>query len=174
MKNLFGILLILCGIGITINMIIMFVQADYHYENDFKANWDLADKSSTIAQKSEYIDKFVEALDNSGLHGTNDALIWKTNNNSFDTNFKALKSLQSRLDEIKGMDESSLAYQTAIQQITAQEQGQADEMLSVFEGCWTKVHYYWLWNPFLVLLQIISIFLLFVLGVIELVWENED
>lgn len=157
MQKSIGVILVLAALGLTSFFIFEIVKSNYEYENNYSSYWSLSDKASTISQKSDYIDKFVTSLDGSGLHGTNDALIWKTNNNAFDTNFQALESLQSRLHEIKGMDESSFAYQTAIQQITAQEQGQADDMLGVFEGCWLKVHYYWLWNGWLVLLEFLTI-----------------
>ena len=60
-------------------------------------------------------------------------------------NFEALKSLQKRLQEIKKLDPNSFEYNTAIQQITAQEQGEAASMLCVFHGCWIKEHYPLLW-----------------------------
>jgi len=66
------------------------------------------------------------------------------------------------------MDINSFAYQTAIKQITEQEQGEADKMLAVLEGCWLKVNHYWLWNMlfavsyslFLVIIGIIGIFII--------------
>lgn len=175
MKKLIGLVLTLGALTFGVLMIIMAFRASYQYEQDYSSYWSLADKASTISQKSEYIDKFVVALENSGLQGTNDALIWKTNNNAFDTNFQALKSLQSRLHEIKGMDESSFAYQTAIQQITAQEQGEASDMLNVFSGCWYKVHYYWLWNPWLVIgVIIMGTLLVLTVGLWLLVSGNDS
>jgi uncharacterized membrane protein len=56
------------------------------------------------------------------------------------------------------MDVSSFEYQTAIQQITDQEQGGASPMLSVFEGIWWKTNYFLLWDwvgaVFVVILEI--------------------
>lgn len=109
-------------------------------------HWTLADRASTIDYKSQQIDLFVEALEKQGLAGTNDALILKTPENSFDENFKTLKSLQTRLTEIKTMDPRSFEYQTAIQQITAQEQGEAKQMLDVLQGCWYKQHHFLIWG----------------------------
>ena len=44
------------------------------------------------------------------------------------------------------MNVQSFAYQTAIQQITQQEQGEAQYMLKVFQGSWMLIHYWYLWN----------------------------
>jgi hypothetical protein len=132
-------------------LIIGGISASYGYSKQYSANWELADKSSTIQKKSDYINKFVLSLEQSGLQGSNGAMFLKTDNTSFDSNMDALKSLQGRLDTIKTLDENSFAYQTAIQQITAQEQGEAQSMLSVFRACWMKVHHYLFWNEFLIL-----------------------
>jgi hypothetical protein len=120
--------------------------AGYNFSKDIGSYWSLAEKASTISQKSEYMDKFVVALENSGLKGQNDTLLFPTIDNSFDSNLDALKSLQKRLDDIKTMDISSFQYQTAIEQITKQEQGEAHKMLDILEGCWWKVHQGNLWN----------------------------
>lgn len=174
MSKFIGAILLIATLGFAGGMIYQQVHANYVYENSYFSNWTLADKASTISQKSDYIDKFAAALDESGLHGTNDAIIWKTQDNSFDKNFQALQSLQSRLHEIKTMDESSFAYQTAIQQITAQEQGQAQDMLNVFQGCWYKVHHYWLWNGWLNLLEFLLFFAGIGLSVIAFNYSKEE
>jgi len=145
-KQIIGSVLMFLALAVIVFLVIMGINANWQYENNYSAFWNLADKASTISQKSDYIDKFVSALEGSNLQGQNANLIWQTNNTSFDQNMSALKSLQSRLHEIKTMDESSFAYQTAIQQITAQEQGQAQDMLDVFETCFWKVHYPYLYN----------------------------
>lgn len=44
------------------------------------------------------------------------------------------------------MKVTSFEYQTAMQQITGQEQGEANEMLSVFKGVWYKENFILLWN----------------------------
>ncbi len=124
---LIGLLAVLSGFKIYYS---------YDYENRIQGYWELADKSSTISQKAEYINKFVEVIGKEKLEGSYGALIFKKIGNSFDNNFKALKSLQGRLNIIKNLDENSFAYQSAIQQITAQEQGEANNMLSVIENCW--------------------------------------
>jgi hypothetical protein len=146
MTKIVGSILLSISIILGIVLLIIDITASWHYENDYLNYWQLADKASTIAQKSEYIDKFVSALEKSGLQGTNANLIWQTRNSSFNYNFEALKSLQQRLEDIKTMDINSFAYQTAIQQITAQEQGEAEDMLNVFRSCWQRVHYPYLWN----------------------------
>lgn len=141
----------LVGIGVLVYLVIGGINASYDYGKNYSVNWELSDKASTIAQKSEYIDKFVDSLDKSGLQGTNSAMFYQTENTSFDSNMVALKSLQARLNAIKTMDENSFAYQTAIQQITEQEQGQAQDMLDIFRGCYMKIHHYFFWNEFLII-----------------------
>jgi hypothetical protein len=91
--------------------------------------------------------------------------------NSFDMNFDALKTLQVRLHEIEKMDITSFQYQTAIQQITSQEQGDAMSMLTVFEGTWFKENHFLLWGWVCSTLVIILIVLFFV-GIIIWNWES--
>ena len=62
MKTVTGIVLgVLLIFGITQNIL-----SDYHYDKQIESYWKLADKASTIKQKSIYIDKFVIALETSG------------------------------------------------------------------------------------------------------------
>lgn len=141
-----GTFLIFLGIGIIGLQIIAGIWANYEYKKKVESFWNLADKSSTISEKSLYIDEFVNALENENLQGTHDAIIFKNNDNSFDYNFKALKSLQSRLQEIETMDIKSFEYQTAIQQITQQEQGEAYKMLCDISGAWHLKNFPIIWD----------------------------
>lgn len=118
----------------------------YQYSKQFSSYWSLAEKASSIEKKIEGIDKFVSALQQSNLSGKYDAIFLETPDNSFDENFAALRSLQTRLHEIKEMDIKSFEYQTALQQITQQEQTEAGEMLSVFSGVWWKDNHFMLWD----------------------------
>lgn len=142
----FGIVFSVIGLVWITGFITCQVRAEYEYETKISSNWSLADKASTIKQKSEYIDKFVKALEDQHLEGQHSAIIFPTPNNSFDENFKALKSLQERLEEIQVMDPKSFEYQSAIQQITAQEQGEAHRMLIIFYDCWLKQNHIMLWS----------------------------
>jgi hypothetical protein len=136
----FSLALLAARIGIHIH-------ADYDYSRRVQSYWNLGIKASTLQQKSVFLDQYVAALEGSGLTGSNDALVFKTPDNSFDENMVALKSLQGRINQIKGMDEQSFAYQTAIQQITAQEQGEAEHLVTTFKGCWYRRRHfsYWSW-----------------------------
>jgi hypothetical protein len=145
MKGL-GITLLVVSVIWSIILVATGIIGKYNYNNNYLSYWSLADKSSTIPKKTEYIDKFVAALEKSHLEGDYNALMLKTPDNSFDSNMDALKSLQSRLHEVQTMDVTSFQYQAAIQQITQQEQGEAGEMLRVFHGTWWKVHYFFLWS----------------------------
>lgn len=115
------------------------------YENTWHSKydgyWTQADRSSTVEAKSEYVGKFVDALEEGNSKGefaSYNALWKQTPQNSFKLNLEALKSLKERLDDIKEMDPKSFEYNTAIQQITQQEQGEAGPMLEVFQGCWEQ------------------------------------
>ena len=113
------------------------IVADYEYEKNFQYAWNLADKSSTIDAKSKYISEFVEKIEAKKDDFAKNSAVWlKTSDNSFDKNLDALKSLRDRLLQIKTMDPQSFQYNTAIQQITAQEQGEAGPMLDVLKSCW--------------------------------------
>lgn len=142
----FGVILILFGSLFAISRGALRIYVWYEYQNTIACNWDLSERASTLAQKSEYMNKFVGALEKCNLDGTNSALFLQTPESDFTQNMKALKSLQQRLSDISGMDENSFAYQTALQQITAQEQGEAHEMLSHLQNCWERQNYYTVWN----------------------------
>lgn len=129
-----------------IALIIGNVRSGYEYEREIHSYWSLADKSSTISAKAAYLDKFVVVLEQQGLSGQYNAILFPTPDNSFDLNLQALKTLQGRLHEIQQMNVTSFEYQTAIQQITAQEQGEAKVMLDVFEGAWYKQRHFLLWD----------------------------
>jgi hypothetical protein len=140
-------------------------MSNYKYEKTISSYWNLADKASTIDQKIIYMDKFVKALESAGLTGKYNAVWLETSDNSFDKNLEAVKSLQSRLHEIKSLDPKTFEYNTAINQITAQEQGEAKEMLSVFEGVWNKENYTLIWN-WIGACQIIFFIVLLIIGIV--------
>lgn len=152
----FAISAIVIGATILLIEIQGSIRSNYQYDKLYGSYWSLADKSSTIEKKSEYMDKFVDALDASGMSGNN-AVFLKTPDNSFETNLQALKSLQSRLHEIKKMDIKSFEYQTAIQQITAQEQGEARSMLDVFQGVWDLNNFWYEWSWIALLISILGV-----------------
>lgn len=134
------------GLVWFIGLLVVAIPASYQYEREINSFWEIADKSSTIAKKSEYVDKYVAAVEAQHFEGEYDAIVYPTLDNSYEGNIEALKTLQARLREIQNMDVSSFQYQTAIQQITAQEQGEADKMLRVFEGLWWKRYHFLLWD----------------------------
>jgi hypothetical protein len=134
---------------LTITLIRGCVNGNYEYDSRFSYAWDLADKSSTLEAKSNYIDEFVKVIENNKLEFASHNAVWlKTRDNSFEFNLLALKTLQARLEQIKLMNPNSFEYQTAIQQITAQEQGEAGKMLYDIKGCWALENYWFVWNWF--------------------------
>lgn len=124
------------------------------YVNEIEGYWHLADKSSTIAEKEVHIANFVDVLaSQSNLRGKHSVLIFQNIDNSFDYNLMALRSLRNWLFEIKSMDVKSFEYNTAIQQITAQEQGEAIGMLNVFKDTYFIENYIYLYIPILSIIE---------------------
>lgn len=141
--------MLVCAAVLTIWMIVTQVVSTYRFEKNYSQLWELADKSSTIPAKQQYISKFVSALEAGYANGEfsrHDAIWLTTPNNSFEANLTALKSLASRLEEIQGMNPSSFEYNTAIQQITAQEQGESRQLLNVINGCYELKNYPIIWK----------------------------
>jgi len=141
-----GIILVAIFATILIADISGGIVGHYRYSKYYDSFWSLSVKASSITKKKESLDRFIYALERSSLRGQHDALFMETADNDFDQNLEALKSLQIRLHEISTMDVSSFQYQTALAQITQQEQNEAKDMLSVFRGCWWKENYLFLWS----------------------------
>jgi hypothetical protein len=167
----FGIILTVLFSVVLILDITNGILGSYQYEKNIQSYWNLADKASTIPQKSEYINKFVVALEESRFEGKYNAIFLETPDNSFDLNLEALKTLQQRLKEIETMDVTSFEYQTAMQQITGQEQGEAYNMLKIFKGIWWKENHFLLWNWICAVNIILSIIFI-IIGVF--IWIEES
>jgi hypothetical protein len=150
MKNLkIAIICIIVGLVMAAWQIRTAVIANYQLENNYTQLWKLSDKSSTIPAKQKYIAQFVAALKAGQAKGDfagHDAKWLQTPNNDFGQNLTALKSLEGRLDEIQKMDPTSFQYNTAIEQITKQEQGEAGPMMNVFKGCYLLQNYPMVWG----------------------------
>jgi hypothetical protein len=146
--------LIVIGVGcaafalfMIILNIICGVMATYAFENQYKSYWELSDRSSTLQAKEQYISQFVEAIQsNRDKFADYNAIFLKTPQNSLDKNLQAVITLRDRLKDIEQMNETSFEYQTAIQQITAQEQGEAQNMLGDIQGCYFLESYPLIWG----------------------------
>lgn len=169
-KKTIGIILTIVSTLFLIIDIGIGIIGHYKLEKDVFSYWNIADKASTIEKKSEYIDKFVEAIEKQKFEGKYNAIILTTPDNSYEYNFIALKSFQDRLNEIQNMDIKSFEYQTAIQQITSQEQGEAAPMLSVFKGLWWKENHLMLWK-WIAVVQILLFISLLIAGIF--IWSTE-
>lgn len=148
MKTL-GYFLIFAGVIMGTLQIRSSILSNYTYEKQYGNLWELADKSSTIPAKQQYITQFLNTLragQTNGDFADYNATWLKTPNNSFASNVKALQTLSERLTQIQDMNPESFQYNTAIQQITAQEQGEAHRMLAVFEGCYDRECYPIIWG----------------------------
>lgn len=153
----FGTLLILVALGLLGSLIADDVFEGYCWDRDCYSYWEMADRASTLAKKSEYLDKFMAALDAQNLGGSHANLFLNTPRTQYDFNRDALGSLQSRMHATAAMDQNSMAYQMAIQQITGQEWGEADALINTINDCYDSVHFYCLWNPIVPLLWIVGI-----------------
>jgi hypothetical protein len=143
--KIFGLITLAVCTFLTVWGIAAEVFADFEYENSIGSYWSLSEKASALDVKADYLNKFVAAVEAAHLEGNN-AIFLRTPDNSIEQNMVALHSLQKRMNEIKGMDVTSFAYQQAIQQITAQEQGEASNLLGVIEGKWYLDHHFLLWD----------------------------
>jgi len=142
------ILIIFSFISLLI-LIFLYYFVEYTFDKIALSYWKLADKSSTLEAKSYYIDKFVESLENLKFSEYN-AIFFKTPNNNVRKNLETLKTLQNRLKKAKQMDVNSFEYQKAIEQITAQEQGEAKGMIDTIKGGWKLANYPLFWKPIFV------------------------
>jgi len=149
------ILVILSVTFLFIFSFFYYYYAIYKWNKMVKSYWDLADKSSTLEAKSYYIDQFVEALENLKL-AEYSTILFKTPNNNVRKNLEALKTLQLRLRKAKQMNINSFEYQKAIEQITAQEQGEAKEMIDVIHQGWLLANYplFWVWSAIFIFVLI--------------------
>jgi hypothetical protein len=120
------------------------IYTNYECKRDLLSYWKLSAKASTLKQKSQYLDKFVANLEAAHLSGNN-ALILKTPDNSYEQNMATLKSLQSRMEEIKSMDVKSFEYQQAMYQISAQEEGGVNGVADLI-GVWYLDHHPSVWG----------------------------
>ena len=148
------------------------IRANYEFENKYSYAWSLADKSSTIESKCTYITEFVELINSNKDDFASHNAVWlKTKDNSFDYNLKAITTLKDRLSEIKGMNTSSFEYNTAIQQITAQEQGEAHALINTIKQCYVLQNHIIIWDwmggtiaCLIILLAVVGIIGLFIIS----------
>lgn len=169
MKVLFWILCVVMVLSVA-GAIVADTLAGFTYDKTIGSFWDLSVKASTIQQKSEYLDRFVTAIEAADLAEYN-AVFLKTPNNNTAQNLIALKSLQGRMHTIIGMDENSFQYQQAMQQITAQEQDEANDMLATFAGAWYLQNHPFLWDWIGVTLWLFISALAIGFGILSAVFE---
>ena len=125
------------------------IKSGYEWQLLAGSQWHLADRSSTLEAKSQYINSFMLALESmkeKGMLSEYNALFLKTPQNNTENNIKALKTLQNRLGEVGTMDTKSFEYNQAIQQITAQEQGEAQALINDLFGSFQLMHYRYVWG----------------------------
>ncbi len=160
MKEIYPFLILFACVALASLLLVSNISGNYRFEKTYLSEWELADKSSTIQAKREHIGLFLAALKDgrdSGQFASHNAIWMKTDNNGFSKNLAALESLSGRLDEIQAMDPKSFEYNTAIQQITAQEQGEAHRMIGVFDGCFKLSQYPMAWDWICVVLTLASV-----------------
>jgi hypothetical protein len=160
-----GILLMVAGVIFGTWMVIDLVRDNYVYDNTIGSYWNLSVKASSLDVKSQYLDQFVSAVQAANLSG-NDAIFFPTPDNSYQQNFDAILSLQTRMHAFVGQDSTTMAYQQAISQITAQEEDDNSSTIQVISDLWWKQNHYFFWNVFLGLGEIISVVLLLGVGMV--------
>jgi len=158
MRYIWGILLLLIGAILAGILIQQGVKEHYDFKTNYKSYWELSDRSSTLQAKEQYISQFVEQINlNKDKFAEYNAVIFKTPQSGFENNLKAVETLRDRLISIQGMNETDFAYQTAIQQVTEQEQGEAQSMLSDIEGCFTLKNYPIIWEWYGLIVLVVSV-----------------
>lgn len=148
MNNKFvGWFLIFAGAFLVLIFSVYLVMSYYDFKNNYGSYWELADRSSTLEAKYQYISLFIDQLQKDRERFADyNALFLKTPENNFDNNLNALITLEERLRDIQTMDKNSFEYQTAIHQITAQEQGEAQNLISTIRGCFVLGSYSLVWS----------------------------
>ena len=140
-------IILIAGVVLFAYIIPKNIIANYKFEKNYLQLWELADKSSTIPAKQKYISEFVSVLEkDKDKFATHNAIFLKTPNNELVSNLNALKTLADRLSQIQEMNPNTFEYNTAIQQITAQEQGEAKALISVIRGCYYLETYPSIWG----------------------------
>lgn len=133
--------LVILGIATVTLVVVSRVQGNLAWIRGPGAAWEFADRASTLEEKHRLISEFVQKLEAAGLEGEHSQTFFQTPENSFDYNMKALRSLRDRLAVSKGMAVTSVEYQMAMQQVTAQEQGEAANMIGSLRECWIRDQY---------------------------------
>jgi hypothetical protein len=136
-----GIVLAIVGAVWGILLIIYSVKAGYEYNNQIYSYWSLYTKAATLQAKSQYFDQYVQAIENAHLSGNN-ALMFKTPDNSYTQNFATLQSAQQRLHEVQTIDPTSFQYSQTLSQVAAS----GTATLNVFEGIWYLKNYPFIWG----------------------------
>lgn len=141
------------------------VKSGYEWDLLAGSQWELADRSSTLETKSHYINAFVlslESMDKNGMLSEYNALFLKTPQNKTENNISAIKTLKSRLEEVSLIDFKSFEYNQAIHQITAQEQGESNELIYDLRGAFllgSNYWYVWDWIGISIIVFEITLFL---------------
>lgn len=161
--RILGLFLSFGGITGLLLIVILGFSTNAEYARDIRWHWTLGDRASTIEAKAEHLEKFyATVVEHRRDFADYSAPIYHTPENSVDRNLEALKTLVDRLQQIRTLDQSTFQYQTAIQQITAQEQGEAEYMMNVFMEAWFLGKYpllytWWCLLMVLVLLKVVIV-----------------
>jgi len=147
------------------------------WDNEVGSYIDLADKSSNLQVKYEYVLKYRTALYEHRLTEGYSNPIWQTPTEDLNENFKAVESLVSRMDDIRALDVNSAEYQWALSQVTEEEiphiagtcsgEGHCGNYDNIFYNGWNyqKGGLNWFWQSgwgfvILIIMTIFSIIML--------------
>ena len=119
-KSIGAVILGVCILFTIVSIASPFMNA-LKWDNEVGSYVDLADKSSNLQVKYDYILKYRDALEEKGLNEGYSNPIWKTPTENLGENFNAIESLVSRMNEIRELETNSAEYQWALSQITEEE-----------------------------------------------------
>ena len=97
-------------------------QVDMEYQRNVGTFFTYADRASDAKTKASYFNQYMTALEKYDLtEGCSSVLYCEQPNAQVKDNYKAAKSLQTRLNELAKLDEKETAYQLGMQQMTENE-----------------------------------------------------
>jgi hypothetical protein len=130
--------------------------ADHKWSAAYGSRLDLCKRASTLATKRSCIDDLVKQL-HTGWHNrefaTHAAIWYKTDANSFEGNYTAILSYQTRLTEIAAMQPDTPGYNLAMQEI--QEHDPSDAISPLY-WAWILKNYPYQYGTVGVLLILVS------------------
>lgn len=167
MKTL-GQSLTFLGIIIILLYIIIGSFQSTKYHSQFQSYYTLSKNATTIEQKAEYFNEFLKEIDLYNFENEHDAIIYKSESNSFNYNHDILKEYKTKLDSLSCLNLGDFDYSTALIEINNVN---INSPIHEIKGIWFKTYHPLLWNWFCTIGVLISIIIL-IIGII--IWSNDS